>query len=115
RSRRQNPRRNQKHSADRAENDRAPASPALREIANDGAAADCANGVDSRNHRLLTDSEAALSFQKCRIKILRAMRHVIERRHQQDDMNKERAVLPDESADVRRQVLFPLLVALPDW
>ena len=54
-------------------------------------AADRAQGVNDGHHRFLADTEAALFFEERRIEILRAVRHVVERRHEKNGIEEQPA------------------------
>ena len=80
---RENPRRNQKHPANRRQNNAPATAPSLRKKADDGAATNHADGIDDGDRRFRADAEAALFFEKSRVEILSSVRHVVECGHEQ--------------------------------
>src|ERR1043166_2996443 len=110
---REYPERDQKHAAEGAKNDYAPATPGLGKRTDDGAATDGAHRINDADYGFGADPEAALFLEIGRVKILRAVGHVIECGHEEGRVKKERAVLPDEHRKPR-PVLVRFAMFLPD-
>src|ERR1043166_8838295 len=91
--RRKNPQGNQNDSTSGGENDRPPASPMLRQESDDRSTTDRSHGVNNCDLRGLVRTEVALLLQIGRVKILSAMGHVVERRHQERRINEKHTVL----------------------
>ena len=80
-------------------------------------AADCAEGVNDSGRRLLCHAVVTLFAEKCLIHVLRAVRHGVKRRHQQNHVKKKRPVAfehnqklasknhPSRAAGVTRQAI----------
>src|SRR6476620_10181394 len=96
--RRKDPGRDKQDPADRYENDRAPASPVLRKMSKQRSAADRTEIINDRNRRGLIDRKPALFLEKGGVKILGAVRHVIEGRHQQHGVNEKAPMFSKESS-----------------
>ena len=69
----------------------------MRQVPDQRSTANHPNRIDDGDLRSLIGIEAALFLQVGRVKILRSVGHVIERRHEQGGVNKKRAVLLDEN------------------
>src|SRR5437588_3395815 len=96
RARRKNPKRNEQHSANRWPNDGAAAAPLLRKMSNQSPATNHPDRINDCDLRCLVRIETALLLQIGCVKILRAMRHVVERSHEQRGINEYSAVLSDK-------------------
>ena len=96
------------------QDDGSSATPSLRKKTHDRAATDRAKGINDRDHRLLAHAETALFLEKGRIEILCAVRHVVERGHEQNGVHKQETVLPNEPENIERRFLLPLTMTLPD-
>src|SRR4026207_908917 len=82
RPRRENPCRNQKHPANRRQNNAPATAPSLRKKAYDGSPTNHADGIDDGDRRFRANAKAALFFEKSRIEILSPVRHVVESSHE---------------------------------
>src|SRR5437763_16282226 len=84
-----NPERNNDYSESGSQDSRAPAAPFVRQMANHCSAADCANTVNDPCRGLLRHAIVALFTEKSLIHVLGPMRHRVERRHQQNDVQQQ--------------------------
>src|SRR4029077_1925745 len=87
-----NPEGNKDYSEYGGQNNRAPAAPFLRQMTNHCSAADCANSVNDPCRGLLRHAIVALFTEKSLVHVLGPMRDGVERRHQQNDVQKETPV-----------------------
>src|SRR5207245_11713688 len=85
-ARRKNPEGNKDYSESGSQNNRAPAAPFLRQMANHCSAADCANSVNDPCRGLLRHAIVALFTEKSLIHVLGPMRPRVERRHEPNDV-----------------------------
>src|SRR5438477_12167190 len=93
-SRGKNPDWDKDETTTRGDDDRAAAAPTLRKMTKNCAAADRAECIDNSDDRFLVYREATLRFEKCLIEILSPVRHIIERRHEEDDIDENRKGAP---------------------
>src|SRR5437764_11077695 len=89
---RKNPEGNEDYSKYGSQNNRSTAPPFLRQMTNHCSAADCANSVNDPSRGLLRHAIVTLFAEKRLIHVLGPMRHGVERRHQQNDVQQETPV-----------------------